>query len=144
MSLATICLRKSTVDSRGRQWRPVAKNVGIHFSFIGSISPVGFLCCEIHSSEQYLEWVLEAWYEGVTKDNLTHCLKEGNGIPNGLYELTKAREAAKAQELAEILAGFEIEAPNEDDTGHIRKSGIRSGILPIREFRIGRRKRRVV
>ncbi|KAH7709743.1 Protein W02H5.4 [Aphelenchoides avenae] len=91
---------------------------------------------------QYLEWVLEAWYDGVTKDNvvnsfkacgigagdgrsgrrddhLIHCLKEGNGIPNGIYELTKARAAAEAQELAQILAGFEIEAPDEDDTGHV-------------------------
>ncbi|KAH7710698.1 Protein W02H5.4 [Aphelenchoides avenae] len=86
----------------------------------------------------YLEWVLEAWYDGVTKDNvinffrvcgidatggaddhLIHCLKEGSGIPNGLYELNKAREAAEAQELAEILARFEIEAPEEDDTGHV-------------------------
>ncbi|KAH7717641.1 hypothetical protein AAVH_14922 [Aphelenchoides avenae] len=41
------------------------------------------------------------------------------GIPNGLYELTKTREATEAQELAEILAGFEIEAPDEDDTGHV-------------------------
>ncbi|KAH7698275.1 Protein W02H5.4 [Aphelenchoides avenae] len=86
--------------------------------------------------ELYLESVLEAWYDGVTKDNvinsikscgigaiggaddhLIHCLKDGNGIPNGLYELTKAREAAEAQELAEILAGFKIESPDEDDTG---------------------------
>ncbi|KAH7715211.1 hypothetical protein AAVH_17396 [Aphelenchoides avenae] len=50
---------------------------------------------------------------------LVHCLKEGNGIPNGLYELTKDREAAEAQELVGILAGFEIEAPDEDDTGHV-------------------------
>ncbi|KAH7713570.1 Protein W02H5.4, partial [Aphelenchoides avenae] len=88
--------------------------------------------------EHYLEWVLESWYDGVTKDNminsfkacgigaiggaddhLIHCLKEGNGIPNGLYELTKSREATEAQEPAEILAGFEIEAPDEDDTGHV-------------------------
>ncbi|KAH7698247.1 hypothetical protein AAVH_34663 [Aphelenchoides avenae] len=81
---------------------------------------------------------MEAWYDGVTKDNvinsfkacgigaiggagdrLIHCLKDGNGIPNGLYELTKAREPAEAQELAEILAGFELEAPDEDDTGHV-------------------------
>ncbi|KAH7695225.1 Protein W02H5.4, partial [Aphelenchoides avenae] len=86
----------------------------------------------------HLEWVTEAWYDGVTKDNvinsfkacgigavggaddlLIHSLKEGIGIPNGLYELAKAREAAEAQELAEILAGFEIEAPDEDDTGHV-------------------------
>ncbi|KAH7725596.1 hypothetical protein AAVH_06776, partial [Aphelenchoides avenae] len=26
---------------------------------------------------------------------------------------------AEAQELVEILAGFEIEAPDEDDTGHV-------------------------
>ncbi|KAH7712778.1 Protein W02H5.4 [Aphelenchoides avenae] len=71
----------------------------------------------------YLEWVLEAWYDGVTKDtvinsfkvcgigaiggagdHLIHYLKQGNGTPT---------------ELAEILAGFEIEAPDEDDTGHI-------------------------
>ncbi|KAH7704415.1 hypothetical protein AAVH_28391 [Aphelenchoides avenae] len=50
---------------------------------------------------------------------LIHCLKEGSGIPNGLYELTEAREAAEAQELAEILAGSELEAPDEDDTGHV-------------------------
>ncbi|KAH7702682.1 Protein W02H5.4, partial [Aphelenchoides avenae] len=79
-----------------------------------------------------------AWYGGVTKDNvinsfkacgigaiggaddhLVHCLKDGNGIPSGLYELTKARVAAEAQELAEILAGFEFEAPDEDDTDHL-------------------------
>ncbi|KAH7678239.1 Protein W02H5.4 [Aphelenchoides avenae] len=66
--------------------------------------------------EVYLEWVLEAWYDGVTEynvinsfkvcgidatgvadDHLVHCLKEGSGIPNGLYELNKAREAAEAQ-----------------------------------------------
>ncbi|KAH7717326.1 hypothetical protein AAVH_15274 [Aphelenchoides avenae] len=52
-------------------------------------------------------------------DHLIHCLKDGSGIPNGLYELTKACEAAEAQELAEALAGFEIEAPDEDDTGHV-------------------------
>ncbi|KAH7708865.1 Protein W02H5.4 [Aphelenchoides avenae] len=88
--------------------------------------------------EVYLEWVLESWYGGVTKNNvinsfkacgigaiggaddhLIHCPNEGNGIPNGLYELNKAREAAEAQDLAEILAVFEIEAPDEDDTGHI-------------------------
>ncbi|KAH7718711.1 pogo transposable element with KRAB domain-like protein, partial [Aphelenchoides avenae] len=87
--------------------------------------------------ELYLGWVLEAWYDGVTKDNviksfkacsigaigeaddhLIHCSKDGNGIPYGLYELTKAREAAEAQKLAEILAGFEIKAPDEDETGH--------------------------
>ncbi|KAH7707787.1 hypothetical protein AAVH_24976 [Aphelenchoides avenae] len=56
---------------------------------------------------------------GGADDHLIHCLKDGNGIPNGLYELTKAREASEAQELAEILAGFEIEAPDEDDTGHV-------------------------
>ncbi|KAH7713702.1 Protein W02H5.4 [Aphelenchoides avenae] len=85
-----------------------------------------------------LEWVLKAWYDGVTKENvinsfkacgigaigttddhLIHCLKDGNGIPNDLYQLTKARDAAEAQELAEILAGFEIKAKDEDDTGHV-------------------------
>lgn len=48
-----------------------------------------------------------------------HCLKEGNGISDGLYDLTKTREAAEARELAEILAGFEIEAPGEDVTVHV-------------------------
>ncbi|KAH7715041.1 hypothetical protein AAVH_17571 [Aphelenchoides avenae] len=38
---------------------------------------------------------------GGADDHLIHCLKEGNGIPHGLYKLTKAREAAEAQELAE-------------------------------------------
>ncbi|KAH7693944.1 hypothetical protein AAVH_39017 [Aphelenchoides avenae] len=56
---------------------------------------------------------------GRADDYLVHCLKEDNGIPNGLYELTKARETSEAQELAEILAGFELEAPDEDDTGHV-------------------------
>ncbi|KAH7704319.1 hypothetical protein AAVH_28488 [Aphelenchoides avenae] len=66
-------------------------------------------------------YALKSWIGeiGGADDHLVHCLKEGNGIPNGLYELTKAREAAEAQELAEILAGFEIEAPDEDDTGHV-------------------------
>ncbi|KAH7704702.1 hypothetical protein AAVH_28105, partial [Aphelenchoides avenae] len=56
---------------------------------------------------------------GGARDHLIHCLKEGNGNPSGLYELNKAREAVEAQELAEILAGFGIEAPDEDGTGHI-------------------------
>ncbi|KAH7712681.1 hypothetical protein AAVH_19986 [Aphelenchoides avenae] len=57
------------------------------------------------------------WYDGVTKDNviisckacgigaiggaddhLVHCLKEGNGIPNGMYGLNKARETAEADD----------------------------------------------
>ncbi|KAH7714301.1 hypothetical protein AAVH_18320 [Aphelenchoides avenae] len=38
---------------------------------------------------------------GGADDHLIHCLKKGNGIPNGLYEPTKAREAAESQELAE-------------------------------------------
>ena len=52
-------------------------------------------------------------------DKLIHCLHEGNGIPNGMYELAKARNAAEAQVLAEILAGFETEAPYDDDTLHM-------------------------
>ncbi|KAH7700070.1 hypothetical protein AAVH_32815 [Aphelenchoides avenae] len=82
--------------------------------------------------------MLEAWYDGFTKDNviksfkacgigaiggaddhLICCLKDGNGIPNGMYELAKAREPAEAQELAETLAGFGIEAPDEGDTWHV-------------------------
>ncbi|KAH7714636.1 hypothetical protein AAVH_17985 [Aphelenchoides avenae] len=56
---------------------------------------------------------------GGEDDHLIHCLKECNGITNGLYELTKAREAVEAQELAEILAEFEIVAPDEGNTGHV-------------------------
>ncbi|KAH7705705.1 hypothetical protein AAVH_27090 [Aphelenchoides avenae] len=56
---------------------------------------------------------------GGADDHLIHYLKDGSGIPNGLHELTKAREASEAQELAEILARFEIEAPDEDDTDHV-------------------------
>ncbi|KAH7710592.1 hypothetical protein AAVH_22142 [Aphelenchoides avenae] len=37
---------------------------------------------------------------GGADNHLIFCLKEGNGISNGLYELTKAPEAAEAQELA--------------------------------------------
>ncbi|KAH7719038.1 hypothetical protein AAVH_13503 [Aphelenchoides avenae] len=58
----------------------------------------------------YDQWMLDGEHE------TTACLKEGSGIPNGLYELTKAREAAEAHELAGILAEFETEAPDEDDT----------------------------
>ncbi|KAH7693413.1 hypothetical protein AAVH_39552 [Aphelenchoides avenae] len=79
--------------------------------------------------EQYFEWVLEAWYDGATKDSvinslkacgigaicradnhLIHCPKDASGIRT---------TSAEAQELAEILAGFEVEAPDEDDTGHV-------------------------
>ncbi|KAH7709993.1 pogo transposable element with KRAB domain-like protein [Aphelenchoides avenae] len=93
---------------------------------------------QLRQKEKYKHWVMEAWYDGVTKDNVINsfkacgigaiggvddhlilCLKEGNGIPNGLHVLDKAREAAEARELAEILTGFEIEAPDEDDTGHV-------------------------
>ncbi|KAH7706781.1 hypothetical protein AAVH_25986, partial [Aphelenchoides avenae] len=42
-----------------------------------------------------------------------------NGVPEGMYELTKAHEASEAQEQAEILAGFEITASDEGDTGHV-------------------------
>ncbi|KAH7719673.1 hypothetical protein AAVH_12855 [Aphelenchoides avenae] len=45
--------------------------------------------------------------------------KKTTPIPNNLNELTKACEAAEAQELAETLARFEIEAPEEGDTGHM-------------------------
>ncbi|KAH7709057.1 pogo transposable element with KRAB domain-like protein [Aphelenchoides avenae] len=64
--------------------------------------------------ELYLEWVLEAWYDGVTDDKVINSfkacgigaiggaddyliqrLKEGNAIPNGLYELTKAVKLRK-------------------------------------------------
>ncbi|KAH7696001.1 hypothetical protein AAVH_36931 [Aphelenchoides avenae] len=81
--------------------------------------------------EQYLEWVLEACYDGAMKDSvinsfkaygigaiggaddhLNHRLYDGNGIPNGSYKLTKAREAAEAQDLA------------EDNTGHVSDADV--------------------
>ncbi|KAH7721319.1 hypothetical protein AAVH_11175 [Aphelenchoides avenae] len=52
-------------------------------------------------------------------DHLIDWLKDGNGIRNRLCELTKAREAAEAQELAELLNAFEIEPPDEDGTGNV-------------------------
>ena len=66
--------------------------------------------------ELYLEWVLGPGNHShrVTNDNvidsfkacgikamdgaddhLIHCLKESNGLTNGLYELTKSREATE-------------------------------------------------
>ncbi|KAH7723329.1 Protein W02H5.4 [Aphelenchoides avenae] len=75
--------------------------------------------------ETYLEWVLDAWdavSEDViirsfkacgistaldgSEDALIHCLKEGNGMPNGV-----------GSDLEEIMHGLELEAPEdpEDD-----------------------------
>ncbi|KAH7716856.1 pogo transposable element with KRAB domain-like protein [Aphelenchoides avenae] len=93
--------------------------------------------------EVYLEWVLEAWYDGVTKDNvvnsfktcgittaldgsedhLIHCLKDGNGMPNGCYKLAQKREEAEAEDLAQLMAGFELDL-DEDDVGNVSDAEI--------------------
>ncbi|KAH7713284.1 pogo transposable element with KRAB domain-like protein, partial [Aphelenchoides avenae] len=86
--------------------------------------------------ETYLQWVLDAWdavseeviirsfkacsmctaLDG-SEDALIHCLKEGNGMPNGVGSLLQARHGANAQDLEEIMHGLELEGPedNEDD-----------------------------
>ncbi|KAH7711885.1 pogo transposable element with KRAB domain-like protein [Aphelenchoides avenae] len=86
--------------------------------------------------ETYLQWVLDAWDAvseeviirsfkacGIStaldgsEDDLIHCLKEGNGMPNGVDSLVQARHEANAQPLEEIMHGLELEAPEdpEDD-----------------------------
>ncbi|KAH7717252.1 pogo transposable element with KRAB domain-like protein [Aphelenchoides avenae] len=52
-----------------------------------------------------------------SEDALIHCLKEGNGMPNGVATLVQARHEANAQDLEDIMHGFELEAPEdpEDD-----------------------------
>ncbi|KAH7700528.1 Protein W02H5.4 [Aphelenchoides avenae] len=94
--------------------------------------------------EVCLDWVLEAWNDGVTKDNivnslktcgittahddsedhLIHCLKNGgNGMPNGCYKLTQTREEPEAADLAELMAGFELDL-GEDDVGNVSHAEI--------------------
>ncbi|KAH7705007.1 hypothetical protein AAVH_27794 [Aphelenchoides avenae] len=68
--------------------------------------------------EVYLEWVLEAWNDGVTKDNI-----DGNGMPNGCYKLAQKREEAEAADLAELMAGFELDL-HEDDVGNVSDAEI--------------------
>ncbi|KAH7715426.1 Protein W02H5.4 [Aphelenchoides avenae] len=52
-----------------------------------------------------------------SEDALIHCLKEWNGMPNGVGSLVHARHEANAQDLEEIMHGLELEAPEdpEDD-----------------------------
>ncbi|KAH7709178.1 pogo transposable element with KRAB domain-like protein [Aphelenchoides avenae] len=79
--------------------------------------------------EVYLEWLLEAWNDGVTKDNIVNSFKtcgittaldaDGNGMPNGCYKLAQKREEAQAADLAELMAGFELDL-DEDDVGNVR------------------------
>ncbi|KAH7695776.1 pogo transposable element with KRAB domain-like protein [Aphelenchoides avenae] len=91
----------------------------------------------------YLEWVLEAWNDGVTKENvadsskccgittaldgseenLIHCLKDENGMPNGCYKLAQKREEAETGELAELMAGFDLDL-DEDDVGNVSDAEI--------------------
>lgn len=92
--------------------------------------------------EVYLQWIIDAW-EAVTKDTIInsfracgittamdgsedhhiHCLKEGNGIPNGLYSLATAREEADASQLADDLRGLEVEV-DEDDAGNFSDASV--------------------
>ncbi|KAH7701698.1 pogo transposable element with KRAB domain-like protein, partial [Aphelenchoides avenae] len=89
--------------------------------------------------EVYIDWVLEAWYDGVTKDNvvksfkacgittaldgsedhLVHCLKVGHGC----YKLALKREVSDAADLAQLMAGFELDL-DEGDVGNISDAEI--------------------
>ncbi|KAH7720443.1 pogo transposable element with KRAB domain-like protein [Aphelenchoides avenae] len=55
-----------------------------------------------------------------SKDDLIHCLKEENGMPNGVGSLVQARHEANAQHLEEIIHDLELEAPEdpEDDAAN--------------------------
>ncbi|KAH7706045.1 Protein W02H5.4 [Aphelenchoides avenae] len=89
--------------------------------------------------ETYLQWVLDAW-EAVKEDviirsfkacgistkvdgsehALIHCLKEGNGMPNGVASLVRARQQAQTHDLPKLMQGLEVEASEdpEDDAGN--------------------------
>ncbi|KAH7704500.1 hypothetical protein AAVH_28306 [Aphelenchoides avenae] len=56
-------------------------------------------------------------------DSLVHCLKDGNGMPNGCYKLAQKREEAEAADLAELMAGFELDLV-EDDVGKVSDAEI--------------------
>ncbi|KAH7694035.1 pogo transposable element with KRAB domain-like protein, partial [Aphelenchoides avenae] len=93
--------------------------------------------------EAYLDWILESWTDGVTKDNivnsfktcgittalyrsedhLVHCLKDGNAMPNGCYKLAQKREEVEEAHLAELMAGFELDL-DEDDVGNVSDAEI--------------------
>ncbi|KAH7723767.1 pogo transposable element with KRAB domain-like protein [Aphelenchoides avenae] len=93
--------------------------------------------------EVYLDGILDAWNDGVTKDNivnsfktcgittaldgsedhLIHCLKDGNGMPNGCNKLAQKREEAEAADLDELMAGFELDL-YEDDVGNVSDAEI--------------------
>ncbi|KAH7664936.1 hypothetical protein AAVH_43306, partial [Aphelenchoides avenae] len=55
-----------------------------------------------------------------SEDALIHCLKEGNGMPNGVASLVQASQQAQAQDLSELMQGLEVEAPEdpEHDAGN--------------------------
>ncbi|KAH7714719.1 pogo transposable element with KRAB domain-like protein [Aphelenchoides avenae] len=85
--------------------------------------------------EVYLDWVLEAWYDGVTKDNVVNSFKtcgittaldgseDDNGMLNGCYKLAQKREKAEADDLAQVSAGFELDL-DENDLGNISDAEI--------------------
>ncbi|KAH7713970.1 Protein W02H5.4 [Aphelenchoides avenae] len=74
--------------------------------------------------ETYLQWVLDAW-EAVKEDVMLdgsedariHCLKEGNGMPDGVASLVRARQEAQAKDLPELMQGLEVEAPEDPEDG---------------------------
>ncbi|KAH7694880.1 pogo transposable element with KRAB domain-like protein [Aphelenchoides avenae] len=98
---------------------------------------------ENSAPEVYLDWVLESLYDGVTtenvinsfktcgittaldgsEDHLIHCLKDGNGMPSSCYKLAQKCEKAEADELAQVLAGFEL-GLDEDDVGNVSDAEI--------------------
>ncbi|KAH7711404.1 pogo transposable element with KRAB domain-like protein [Aphelenchoides avenae] len=58
-----------------------------------------------------------------SEDHLIHCLKDGNGMPNVCYKLAQEREEAEAANLAELMAGFELDL-DEDDVGNVSDAEI--------------------
>ncbi|KAH7660438.1 hypothetical protein AAVH_43778 [Aphelenchoides avenae] len=83
--------------------------------------------------EVYLDWILEAWHDGITKDNVVNSFKtcgittaldgRRQRMPNGCYKLAQKRVEAEAADLAERMAGFELDF-DEDDVGNVSDAEI--------------------
>ncbi|KAH7708686.1 hypothetical protein AAVH_24048 [Aphelenchoides avenae] len=58
-----------------------------------------------------------------SEGHLIHCLKGGNGMPNGCYKVAQKCEETEAVDLAELMAGFELDV-DEDDVGNVRDAEI--------------------
>ncbi|KAH7726226.1 hypothetical protein AAVH_06026 [Aphelenchoides avenae] len=69
--------------------------------------------------EVYLDWILEACNGGVMKYNIVNSFQTC-GITTNAHRVLQARtdEEAEAVELAELMAGFELDL-DEDDVGNV-------------------------